>query len=87
MNHIKRVVIEEIRGRRFKVDGPSSKENNKVELRRINVLTGCNGSFKTSILEALTASLLTLNSPSYAQSLATVAMTLRMDEWHWCLAH
>ena len=80
MSHIRRVVIEEIRGKRFKIDGSLGRENNEVELRRINVLTGCNGSFKTSILEALTASLLTLTSPSYAKSLAYVAATLRMDE-------
>ena len=81
MSYIRRVIIEEIRGRRFRVYGSLGRESNEVELGRINVLTGCNGSFKTSILEALTASLLMLTDPGRAQSLFTVAMTLRMDDF------
>ncbi|ADN50817.1 ATP-binding protein [Vulcanisaeta distributa] len=83
MAHIKRIMIEEIRRRKFNVSvkGKSGGLNNELTLSRVNVLTGCNGSFKTSILEALAASLLMLTDPSRAQSLFTVASTLRMDEF------
>ncbi len=52
MNRIRKVAIEEIRERRFSVEDSLGKEDSEMGLRRVNVITGCNGSFKTSILEA-----------------------------------
>ncbi|GGP19511.1 hypothetical protein GCM10007981_03490 [Thermocladium modestius] len=65
----------------FRVKGVRGGEGDAVELRRVNVLTGCNGTFKTSILEALTASMLVLTSPDRVQPLSIIAATLRMDEF------
>lgn len=81
MTWINNIEIHNIRGLNFNVKFMYSKEGNTIGLRRINILTGCNGSFKTSILEALTASLLMLTDQSRTQSLFTVAMSLRMDDF------
>ena len=81
MTWIREIEIKNIRGLSFNAKFMSGKAKNSVELKRINILTGCNGSFKTSILEALTASLLMLTDQSRTQSLFTVAMSLRMDDF------
>ena len=46
--------------------------------RKINVITGCNGSFKTTLLEALTISLY-MASENTPRTILGLASTLRMD--------
>ncbi|MCU7787803.1 ATP-binding protein [Pyrobaculum sp. 3827-6] len=74
---IKKIAIKRIRAAEFTVAG---RPGGEIELRRVNVVTGCNGAYKTSILEAATASLLLLANPEEVPSLSTIASSLRMDD-------
>ncbi|BCU70015.1 AAA family ATPase [Stygiolobus caldivivus] len=54
--------------------------------KKINVITGCNGSFKTTFLEALTVSLF-MTSANIPRTVLGLASTLRMDPlWYYLLA-
>ena len=58
----------------------------KLLPKKINVITGCNGSFKTTFLEALTVSLF-MTSANIPRTVLGLASTLRMDPlWYYLLA-
>ena len=91
MEELKRMTVESITVRQLR--GFSVIDHEKGEIptlhpRKINVIAGCNGSFKTTFLEALTVALSIISPNVYnMRSTFTLAFTLRMDSlWHYFLA-
>lgn len=91
MEELKRKTVESITVRQLR--GFSVIDHEKGEIptlhpRKINVIAGCNGSFKTTFLEALTVALSIISPNVYnVRSTFTLASTLRMDPlWHYFLA-
>jgi len=86
VTYIKEIEVRNLRG----VDVIDHDTQNPPRLtpRKINVITGCNGSFKTTFLEALTVSLcMTCRNVFNIKSIFGLASTLRMDPlWNYLLA-
>jgi len=61
--------------------------NSELEVGRVNLITGCNGTFKTTFLEAVCATLLPVSSAEDIPALYGLAKFLRMDDlWLYILA-
>jgi hypothetical protein len=82
---VSEVRIAKLRGTKI-LDYETSEEP-ILNPRKINIVTGCNGSFKTSFLEALTISLCAMYPDVHnLRLLSSLASTLRMDPfWHYFL--
>ncbi|MCH4816754.1 MAG: AAA family ATPase [Saccharolobus sp.] len=85
-NYISEIEVHNLRG--VRVVDHDTLESPRFTPRKINVITGCNGSFKTTFLEALTVSLYMTSANIFnARSIFGLASTLRMDPlWHYLLA-
>ncbi|WP_148682292.1 hypothetical protein [Pyrobaculum neutrophilum] len=70
---IKEVEVRSLRGLTFR--------KGAFEAARINIITGCNGAYKTTLLEAVAAALLTRADRGEMYALAALASTMRMDDF------
>lgn len=84
-NIVKNVTVRQLRG--FSVIDHEKGEIPNLHPRKINVIVGCNDSFKTTFLEALTVALSIISPNVYNVRSTTLASTLRMDPlWLYFLA-
>ncbi|BCU67965.1 ATP/GTP phosphatase [Sulfolobales archaeon HS-7] len=85
-NYVREIEVHHLRG--VSVVDHDTLEPPRLTPRKINVITGCNGSFKTTFLEALTVSLfMTSRNVLKARSIINLASTLRMEPlWQYLLA-